>query len=62
MILRALWVAIGLHPQPFHEPQGYYFAMKTFAKVKDEKHEEEVARVDRRGFFERFGTALELWR
>jgi hypothetical protein len=62
MILRALWVAIGLHPQPFQEPRESYYAFRYFATMKDEETKEELARVDRRGLLERFGTALELWR
>ena len=40
MILRALWVAIGLHPQPFHEPRESYYAFRYFATMKHEEIEQ----------------------
>ena len=47
MILRALWVAIGLHPQPFQEPQESYYAFRYFATMKHEElQEKNHARVD----------------
>jgi hypothetical protein len=57
MILRALWVAIGLHRQPeipLEGPRESYYAFRYFATMKHEGTEEKNhARVDNRTLFQR---------